>query len=409
MGNEQVASERLMAHPDIRIGGKTFAVTVVAVYLAMFAFTWHAFTPAEVIRMIAAGGIYLLAGFLGVELYARTNAPLALAAFYAVEISLGGLIVYWTGGFFLAGLIMLPLASLSVQVLPRRWVTAVCTLLIITLSISYGLQAGWEAALSAGIGYLAGILFVVFATQTAVRERNARAKAEQLTAKLEAANQQLRQHAIQVEELAITRERARLAHEIHDSVGHILTALDVQMELLVRLPPDQTKQRQQIAEQARVLVKKGVTDMRRAVQALRPVALEAFSLPDAIAALVADFKQTTPIHTSWQIEGNAAPLPPRLTLPLYRTAQEALTNVLRHAPAAQQVTIRLHYGPETVTLMVKNDGITLPPLPSARGKEANGGYGLSGLRERAALLGGTFHAGTDKTGIFQIEMNLPMT
>ncbi len=396
--------------PDIRAGRKSFVATVVAVYVATFAFPQHPFTPSEIVALLTAGGVYLLVGIYGFEFYARTGSPFVLAVFYAVEIPLAGLIVYWTAGFFLAGLIMLPLAGLSVQVLPRRWMLAVCALLIVALGASYGLRGGWEAALLAGIGYLAAIVFVVFVTQVAVRERQARAEVERLAAELEAANRKLREYAAQAEELAVTRERARLAHEIHDTVGHTLTALDVQLELLVRLPSDQTEQRQQTAEQARALVKAGLADVRRAVQALRPAALETFSLPEAIAGLVADFEQITQIRTVWQVEGEVAPLPPRLAVPLYRAAQEALTNVRRHALTAQQVTLQLHYGPEAVTLSVENAPPALRASPPKLGGTGGGqgGYGLRGLRERAEALGGEFRAGPDEAGGFRVEMSLPM-
>ena len=404
-----------MSEFDVRAGRKSFVVTVAAVYVAMFAFPRPSpFTPSEIIAVLVAGGVYLLVGFYGTELYARTGSTWALALFYAVEIPLAGLIAYWMTAFFLSGLIMLPLASLSVHTLPRRWMLVVCGLIIGTLGISYGLVGGLEAALLAGIGYLVAIVFVVSVTQMAVRERRARAEVERLAAELAEANLKLRKYAAQAEELAITRERARLAHEIHDTVGHILTALDVQLELLIRLPLDRTEQRQQAAEQARILVKEGVTDMRRAVQALRPAALESFSLPEAIAALVAGFEQMAQIETSWQVEGEVVPLPPRLAVPLYRAAQEALTNIRRHAPTAQQVTVRLCYGPEVVALSVENGPPRSPPpaavvsSPSAS-EEGRQGYGLRGLRDRAEVLGGAFSAGPDEEGGFRVEMKLPLS
>jgi len=394
------------SHPDIRLGRKSFVVTVLAVYLAMFVFSGHSFTTLQMARLLVAGGVYLLVGLYGAELYARLGSSLILALLYAIEIPLAGLIVYWTIEFFLAGLIMLPLASLSVQVLPRRWMLIICAVLIIALAASYGLHGGLEAALLAGIGYLAAIVFVVFITQMAMREWKARAEAERLAVELAAANRKLREYAAQAEMLAVTQERARLAHEIHDTLGHTLTALDVQLELLIRLPPGQTEQRQQAAEEARALVREGLTDMRRAVQALRPAALETFSLPEAIAGLVADFEQATHIHTAWQVKGEVAPLPLCLALPLYRAAQEALTNIRRHATEAQQVTVQLRYDPEEVVLSVENDGV--PPSPAPVVEREGGGHGLRGLRERAEALGGEFSARPDETGGFRLEMRLPV-
>ncbi len=393
------------AHQNIRAGRKTFIATVVAVYVTAFIFPQQPFTPAEIVRLIIWGALYVLVGIAVIESYTRTGSRLALVIFYAVEIPLAGFIIHETAGFFLAGLIMLPLAGLSVQVLPRHWMLKVGALLIITLGLSYGLRGGWEAAFLAGAGYLTAIVFVILITQTAVREREARAKAEAMAVELAEANRQLKDYAAQAEELAITRERARLAHEIHDSVGHTLTALDVQLELLARLPPDKAEQRRRIIEKAQTLVKTGLTDVRRAVRALRPAALETFSLPEAISALVTDFEQSAHPHVVQQVEGAMRVLPPRLAMPLYRAAQEALTNVRRHAPAAQQVTVRLGYGLETVTLMVENDGIA---QTSENLRDLQGGYGLRGLRERAESLGGTFRASPDDAGNFRLEIHLPL-
>jgi signal transduction histidine kinase len=404
----QKTSPRPDAHQDIRAGRKTFIATVVTVYVTAFVFPQQPFTPGEIIRLIAVGGLYVLLGLAVIETYTRTGARLALVVFYALEIPLAGFIVYETAGFFLAGLIMLPLAGLSVQVLPRRWMLTVSALLVIALGLSYGLRGGWEAALLASAGYLTAIVFVILITQTAVREREARAEAEAMAAELAEANRQLKYYAAQAEELVITRERARLAHEIHDSVGHTLTALDVQLALLAHLPQDQVEQRRQITEQAKTLVKAGLTDVRRAVRAMRPAALETFSLPEAIPALVADFEQSAHFHIVQRVDGEALPLPPRLALPLYRAAQEALTNVRRHAPAARQVTVRLEYSAETVSLTVENDGVSQTSEASEDLGDLQEGYGLRGLRERAESLGGTFSAGPDGVGNFRLELRLPL-
>lgn len=388
----------------VRAGRGSFILTVIAVYVATLWFPQRSFTFLESAVLLAAGVAYLLLGIAGTELYSRSGSRLVLAALYAIEIPLGGLIVYWTAGFFLSGLIMLPLAGLSVQLLSRRQTALVCVLLVAALTLSYGLPGGVEAALLAGVGYLAGIVFVVLVTRIAVREREARAEVERLAAELTAANRQLREYTAQAEELAVTRERARLASELHDSVGHALTALNVQLELLARLPSDQAEQRQQAAVQARALVKQGLGDVRRAVQALRPAALETFSLPEAVAGLVAGFEEAMHIHAAWQVEGKVTPLPPRLAVPLYRAVQEALTNIQRHAPSARHVAVGLRYEAEAVSVSVENDGLSFGLVP--RGE---GGYGLRGLGERARALGGSFAAGPEGEGVFRLEMSLPLT
>jgi len=168
----------------------------------------------------------------------------------------------------------------------------------------------------------------------------------------------------------------------------------------MRLPPNQVKQRQQAIERAQQLVKQGLAGVRRAVQALRPVALETFALPEAIAALIREFEPTAGIQVMWQVEGQVVPLAPRFALPPYRAAQEALTNVRKHAANAQRVRLQLRHDAESITLRAENDGVT----PAA---SSEGGYGLRGLRERADALGGTFQAGPDASGGFCMEMTVP--
>jgi len=367
---------------------------------------------------LALAGLYVVSGLFQVtQQIARAGTPALLPVFLlgnglilATALILWGRTQLYFGLFVLNGY-----GALVHYTGKRRWALAFAGGMVAFAWLIYALLRGWQAAGPALSGDLPWYGLIIALAEIVARQREHREQVEVMAAELTEAHRQLQDYTAQAEELAITRERARLAHEIHDSVGHTLTALDVQLELLARLPPGRTEQRQQVAEQARALVKEGLTDVRRAVQALRPAALETFSLPEAIAGLVADFEGATHIPTAWQVEGEARPLPPRLALPLFRAAQEALTNVRRHAPAAQQVTLQLRYGPEAVTLSVENDGVRLspppvPPKPGGEGGEGavSGGHGLRGLRERAQALGGAFNAGPDEAGSFRVEMSLPM-
>jgi len=288
----------------------------------------------------------------------------------------------------------------------RRLAFVMVIVLVGIVGFSYGTAEGWQEGKRLLGANLVWIALAVASAEVFVHQWQQRVHVEKLLAELEQAHRQLRKYAAQAEELAVARERARLAHEIHDSVGHTLTALDVQMELLVRLPPGQTEQRRQVARQARTLVKEGLANVRRAVQALRPLALETFSLPEAIARLAADFERATQIPVTRKMEGDVVPLPPALAVPLYRAAQESLTNVQRHAPTVTGVTLSLRYTPDAVTLSVGNDGV--PSWPFSDAPVETGGYGLRGLRERAGSLGGTFRAGPNEAGIFCVEMTLPL-
>jgi signal transduction histidine kinase len=201
-----------------------------------------------------------------------------------------------------------------------------------------------------------------------------------------------------IEALAIARERARIAREFHDTLGHTLTALDVQIELIARLPQERREEIQNAAQQARILVKEGLVDVRRSIQALQPAALESFSIVQAIQGLISDFERTANITVTWRVEGKTGPLPPELALPLYRAAQEALTNVRRHTKATT-VMLNLRFNPNSVVFIAKNDGV--------ESYDVAFGFGLRGLHERTRELHGEFYAGLERSGHFCIQVELP--
>ncbi len=183
----------------------------------------------------------------------------------------------------------------------RYWPLLFLAGMIVFSWLCYGFVGGWETAIAELLGDLPWLALMITLAEAGVHRLEQQDRTAAIAAELAEAHQQIKEYAAQVEELAITRERARLAHEIHDTVGHTLTALDVQLELLVRLPPGQSELRQQIAEKSRALVKGGLADVRRAVQALQPVALETFSLHEAIAGLVADFDERMQISAVYQV------------------------------------------------------------------------------------------------------------
>jgi signal transduction histidine kinase len=195
---------------------------------------------------------------------------------------------------------------------------------------------------------------------------------------------------------AVLAERARIAREIHDILAHSLSAQLVHLEgakLLLRA--DKTDEALDRVVHARDLAKAGLEEARRAVSALRE---DAPALPQALRTLAEEFQATTDRACTLQISGTEHRLPPETELALLRTAQEALTNVRRHAPGSP-ATIRLVYEPGSCDLRITN------PAGAERGTPG-GGYGLVGMRERAELLGGTLSAGETTDG-FRVHLWLP--
>ncbi|MDA8061668.1 MAG: histidine kinase [Actinomycetota bacterium] len=194
-------------------------------------------------------------------------------------------------------------------------------------------------------------------------------------------------------------ERTRIAREIHDILAHTLGGLVVQLDAAEALLGDQRdiERGRELVEGARRLAVQGLDETRRAISALRA---DPPSLPEALADLAAAGS-----GVRHEINGQPRPLPPDAGLALYRTAQEALANARKHAPGAP-VTMTLSFEDHAATLRVINP---LPPgLDDGHPTLAatGGGYGLSGLAERAALLGGSLHAGPDQDG-WTVSLRLP--
>jgi signal transduction histidine kinase len=198
---------------------------------------------------------------------------------------------------------------------------------------------------------------------------------------LQHANRQLRGYAATAETLATSRERVRLAREMHDTLAHSLSALAVQLEALDTLqevdPQAATAQLAKIRQHARV----GLDEARRAILDLRSAPVEEMGLARAMEQMVTRFGQRNGIRTSWTLDGETFPLLPAQANALYRIVEEALRNVEQHAEA-EQVTVGLAYG-RGVTVSVQDDGRGFDPAEIESGR-----LGLVGIRERATLIDG---------------------
>lgn len=196
-------------------------------------------------------------------------------------------------------------------------------------------------------------------------------------------------------ESAALAERARIAREIHDVLAHSLSAQLVHLEA-ARLLIEGGADRDQILERvvaARGMARDGLAETRQALSALRG---DMTPLEDFLSQLVgtADGAEAT-------ISGERRPLPAEASQAVRRVAQEALTNVRKHAPGAR-VRMRLEYGEEQVTLVVRDSGGSPGELTAT-----GGGYGLLGMRERAELLGGSLDVGPDDGG-FVVTLKVPV-
>lgn len=199
-------------------------------------------------------------------------------------------------------------------------------------------------------------------------------------------------------ETAALAERARIAREIHDVLAHSLSAQFVHLEaarLLIERGEDSTRVLERVVA-ARGMAREGLAETRQALSALRGemAPVEDF-LREAAQAEGARF----------ETEGEPRRLTAEAGLAVRRVAQEALTNVRKHAPGAQ-LWLRLAYREHEVALEVRDGGARGAP-PGAGLTATGAGYGLLGMRERAELLGGTLEAGPEKEG-FVVRLRVPL-
>ena len=203
-------------------------------------------------------------------------------------------------------------------------------------------------------------------------------------AQLEAAHQRLRRHAATVEQLAVSRERNRLARELHDTLAHSLAALSVQLEALRTLLAHDPAAAQDALNGVTTLARNGLEESRQAIQALRTDPLKTVGLVGALRSTLQAFQVRTGVQADLSVAGQEPDLTDEEAQALFRIADEALTNVERHA-AAQQVTVRLAFGNDRIDLVIRDDGVGFDPAAVDPDR-----YGLTGIQERAAMIGATF-------------------
>jgi signal transduction histidine kinase len=224
-------------------------------------------------------------------------------------------------------------------------------------------------------------------------------------------------------------ERQRLAREMHDVLAHSLSGLTLQLEgaRLLAIEDGASARLTDTIERAHHLARSGLQEARKAIGMLRDDELPG---PERLAGLADEFERDSGLPCAFTVTGEPRGLDPEARLALYRVAQEALTNIRKHA-RAERVEIRLGYEPDGTRLTVEDFGDDRALLPAAAsgvrtasspddvgpggdpggvadsGNPAGaGGYGLTGMRERAELLGGRLTTATTANG-FRVELWIP--
>lgn len=203
---------------------------------------------------------------------------------------------------------------------------------------------------------------------------------QQTERELEAALAQSRSLNQRIEEMTAIEERNRIARDIHDSLGHVLVALNMQMGAALSLWNRSPKEAYEFLARSKTLGSEALGAIRQSVSAIRSDPFEGALFEGAIAGLVEDFRQSTGITPECNID-LSHPASDAINRAVYRLVQEGLTNICKHAEASV-VQIRIQTTPDELLLTLTDNG---------RGfcsDETNAGYGLQGMKERAITLGG---------------------
>jgi len=196
-------------------------------------------------------------------------------------------------------------------------------------------------------------------------------------------------------------ERQRLAREMHDVLAHSLSGLMLQLEGARMLAADDPSDPRLpgLIERAHHLGKSGLEEARRAIGMLRDDVLPG---PERLASLAAQFQEVSGVPCQFTMSGQAYGLSSEARLAVYRVAQEALTNITKHA-RPERVEMHLDYEPRRTRLTVENFAMNGQPPRAACDSP---GYGLTGMRERAELLGGELTTAMTRGG-FRVELQVP--
>jgi signal transduction histidine kinase len=386
--------------PVARFVGPGYVAAFLAVTVAGFAqaaTTPGALAPGGVAALALVAALHALVGTLALHAAERSGSRGWLHAVIGSLAVLGAVATLASRGY--ASMLLLAVVAVGVLHLRGRASLAVTAGASLVALVAFARRDPlWTAFLQAEIAFGSGTAFVFVFSRIAQREQRARADNERLVAELGAANARLTAQAVHAEQLARAEERNRIAREIHDGLGHYLTVVHIQLEAARSyLTGDPERARGALAR-AQQLTHEGLGEVRRSVGLLRGTAPARPPLLDALGALV-DESTAAGVATRLCVEGTPRRLAEPIEFTLVRAAQEALTNVRRHARASG-AAVTLGFGePASVRLRVEDDGVGA--------RDPGGGFGLAGMRERAELAGGRLAISTGPGQGFALELEVP--
>lgn len=223
------------------------------------------------------------------------------------------------------------------------------------------------------------ILFVVYCVNIINEQQGNLEEIHGLYEKLHEVNEQLQKYSVMAEKMAETRERNRLAREIHDTLGHTLTGIAAGIDAclaIVGTASDQTRQQLELISK---VTRDGIKDIRRSVNELRPDALERFSLEYAISKMVSDINAVSDTRVYFDCKAENLKFDEDEENAIYRVIQEGITNAISHGHA-REIWVTVKREGEDILLQIRDNGVGC--------KEMKSGFGTKHMKERIKMLNG---------------------
>ena len=322
--------------------------------------------------------------YLPIALLAATVVPIFSNLFYLAEPAVKDLPLVIIRSWLLFPVLLVPLVLIAWQYGFRYALAFTAVTAIVELGVLYpvvGNKVDFETLPLLGLPLIRAFAFgtVGHIVDHLIDTQQAQSKA------LLKANYRLSRHAETLEQLAVSRERNRLARELHDTLAHTLSGQAVNLEAIkLTVPPEQTETLSML-DQALESTRSGLRETRRALKDLRSQPLENLGLALALRNLARDAASRAAFELELDIPDALPALPPEVEQCVFRIAQESLENIVRHA-SARLVRLRLGVEAGRLQMEIGDDGIgaDLDRL------DLQDKLGLQGMRERAAEVGGVF-------------------
>ncbi|MGC9089613.1 MAG: sensor histidine kinase [Caldisericia bacterium] len=258
----------------------------------------------------------------------------------------------------------------------------------IYLGVLYSLLYGVGSFFFGGFGYALSIAI------------ESKEKSEKLLNELTFANEKLKEYAEKVEQLTILEERNRLSREMHDSIGHHLVTVSLQIEILKKIINEKPDESKNLIDTIKNEITKSLEELRNVVKTLRkPIEFD-IPIQESIKNLIETYSSLKGIKTNLEIDENLRELSDEYKITLFRVCQEALTNIEKHSKATE-IWVKLKKENDEIVLKVEDNGVGFPE------KLGETSFGLTGIKERANILNGKFSFENREEGGARIVFSVP--